>query len=138
MDYALTLFTPMMGGLMLGLWLMNERGYSPMWAMGLAGAGFACGIVLLWKRAAYPQLYNDTTYTTDAVNAEGENAGTSATRLNTSGTASTQTADPPKDLKPLEHPPGNLSPVGNIYGKIPAKTEKKDPWDDDDWDKDDD
>lgn len=59
MDYAVTLLVPIIGGLMLGLWLTNTYGLSPIWTVVLAILGMMGGIGIMYKRYAYPQLYKD-------------------------------------------------------------------------------
>ena len=53
MEYAISLLLPIVGGLMLGVWLTRNFGVSPIWTVVLAILGLAGGIGVLAKRFAY-------------------------------------------------------------------------------------
>ncbi len=57
MDYALILLLPILGGLLLGNWLSQRFGLSPIWSLALAILGMFAGIGIMYKRYAYPELY---------------------------------------------------------------------------------
>lgn len=57
MDYAIQLLLPILGGLMLGYWLTQSFGASPIWMVLLAILGMVGGIGILYKRFSYPELY---------------------------------------------------------------------------------
>jgi hypothetical protein len=50
MDYAIQLLLPIIGGLMLGMWLTRNFGVSPIWTVVLAILGMAGGIGIMVKR----------------------------------------------------------------------------------------
>lgn len=58
MEYAIQLFLPILGGLLLGLWLTEHYGVAPIWTVILAILGMVGGIGILYKRFSYPELYN--------------------------------------------------------------------------------
>jgi F0F1-type ATP synthase assembly protein I len=60
MDYAIQLLLPILGGLLLGFWLTQHYGVSPLWTVVLAILGMVGGIGILYKRVSYPELYRDT------------------------------------------------------------------------------
>lgn len=53
MEYAIQLFLPILGGLLLGNWLHQRFGISQIWTMVLAVLGMAGGIAVLYKRQMY-------------------------------------------------------------------------------------
>lgn len=54
MDYALQLLIPILGGLLLGLWLHDHYGVSPIWTVLLAVLGMIAGLGIMYKRLMYP------------------------------------------------------------------------------------
>lgn len=60
MDYALILLLPILGGLLLGNWLSQRFGLSPIWSLVLAILGMFAGIGIMYKRYAYPELYGES------------------------------------------------------------------------------
>jgi hypothetical protein len=52
MDYALQLLLPVIGGLMLGMWLTKTYGINPIWTVILAVLGMIGGIGVLYRRYA--------------------------------------------------------------------------------------
>lgn len=59
MDYALILLLPILGGLMLGHWLSQKFGISPVWSVVLGILGMFAGIGIMYKRYAFPELYGE-------------------------------------------------------------------------------
>lgn len=57
MDYAIQMLIPIMGGLLLGYWLNQHFGVDPIWMVILAILGMVGGILILYKRFTYPELY---------------------------------------------------------------------------------
>ena len=55
MDYAIQLLLPVIGGLMLGIWLTKTYHLSPIWTVVLAILGMIGGIGVIYKRFSYPQ-----------------------------------------------------------------------------------
>ncbi|HEY9687475.1 MAG TPA: AtpZ/AtpI family protein [Coleofasciculaceae cyanobacterium] len=55
MDYAIQLLLPIIGGLMLGMWLTRHFGVSPIWTVVLAILGMAGGIGIMVKRFSVPK-----------------------------------------------------------------------------------
>ena len=55
MEYAIQLLIPVVGGLMLGMWLTNTYHVSPIWAVVLAILGMIAGIAMMYRRFAMPQ-----------------------------------------------------------------------------------
>lgn len=51
MEYAIQLFLPVIGGLLLGNWLSETYGLSPIWTVILGVLGLAGGIGVLYKRS---------------------------------------------------------------------------------------
>lgn len=60
MEYAIQLLLPILGGLLLGFWLTQHYGVSPIWTVVLAVLGMVGGIGIMYKRLTYPELYQDT------------------------------------------------------------------------------
>jgi hypothetical protein len=60
MEYAIQLLLPILGGLLLGFWLTENYGVSPIWTVVLAILGMVGGIGILYKRFSYPHLYPDS------------------------------------------------------------------------------
>lgn len=58
MEYAIQLLLPILGGLLLGLWLTEHYHVAPIWTVILAILGMVGGIGILYKRFSYPELYN--------------------------------------------------------------------------------
>ncbi len=52
MDYAIQLLLPIVGGLMLGMWLTKTYGLNPIWTVLLAVLGMIGGIGILYRRFA--------------------------------------------------------------------------------------
>jgi hypothetical protein len=50
MEYAIQLFLPVIGGLLLGNWLTKTYGLSPIWTVLLGILGLAGGIGIMYKR----------------------------------------------------------------------------------------
>lgn len=50
MEYAIQLFLPVLGGLLLGNWLSKIYGVSPLWTPLLAILGMFSGLAILYKR----------------------------------------------------------------------------------------
>ena len=50
MDYAIQLLLPIVGGLMLGMWLTKTYGINPIWTVLLAVLGMIGGIGILYRR----------------------------------------------------------------------------------------
>jgi hypothetical protein len=57
MEYAIQMLLPIVGGLLLGVWLTENYGVSPIWTVVLAILGMVGGIGILYKRFTYPELY---------------------------------------------------------------------------------
>jgi len=50
MEYAIQLLIPVVGGLMLGMWLTKTYGISAIWTIILAIAGMVAGIAIMYRR----------------------------------------------------------------------------------------
>lgn len=55
MEYAIQLLLPILGGLLLGNWLTNTYGLSPIWTLVLAILGMLAGLGILYKRSIMAQ-----------------------------------------------------------------------------------
>lgn len=55
MEYAIQLLIPVIGGLMLGMWLTNTYHASPIWTVVLAILGMVAGIAVMYRRFSVPQ-----------------------------------------------------------------------------------
>jgi hypothetical protein len=55
MEYAIQLLIPVIGGLMLGMWLTNTYHASPIWTVVLAILGMVAGIGIMYRRFSVPQ-----------------------------------------------------------------------------------
>jgi len=55
MEYAIQLLIPVVGGLMLGMWLTNTYHASPIWTVVLAILGMVAGIGIMYRRFSVPQ-----------------------------------------------------------------------------------
>jgi hypothetical protein len=55
MEYAIQLLIPVIGGLMLGMWLTNTYHASPIWTVVLAILGMVAGIAIMYRRFSVPQ-----------------------------------------------------------------------------------
>lgn len=51
MEYAIQLFLPVIGGLLLGNWLSKTFGFSPIWTVLLGVLGLFAGIGILYKQS---------------------------------------------------------------------------------------
>lgn len=56
MDYAIQLLLPVIGGLMLGMWLNKTYGVPSIWAVILAILGMIGGIGILYRRFSQPRV----------------------------------------------------------------------------------
>ncbi|MGE0201045.1 MAG: AtpZ/AtpI family protein [Candidatus Melainabacteria bacterium] len=50
LDVAIQMLIPIGGGLLLGQWLENTYGFSPLWTVGLAVFGLVSGLWIVYKR----------------------------------------------------------------------------------------
>lgn len=58
MEYAIELFIPFFGGLLLGAWLNRQFHVSLLWTLVLGILGFLAGLGIIYKRMTYPELYS--------------------------------------------------------------------------------
>lgn len=54
MEYAIQMLIPIIGGLMLGMWLTKTYGVSPIWTIVLAILGMVGGIAIMYRKFAVP------------------------------------------------------------------------------------
>lgn len=50
MDYAIQLFLPILGGLLLGYWLNQNWGVPSVWTVVLAMLGMVAGLIIMYRR----------------------------------------------------------------------------------------
>jgi F0F1-type ATP synthase assembly protein I len=54
MEYAIQLLLPVVGGLMLGMWLTKTYGIPQIWTVVLAILGMAAGLFMMYRRVSTP------------------------------------------------------------------------------------
>jgi F0F1-type ATP synthase assembly protein I len=59
MEYAIQLLIPILLGFLLGVWLHNQFGLSPVWSVIFAILGMFGGIGILYKRYLLAHPYRD-------------------------------------------------------------------------------
>ena len=55
MEYAIQLLLPVVGGLMLGMWLTKTYGVPQIWTVVLAILGMAAGLFIMYRRVSTPE-----------------------------------------------------------------------------------
>lgn len=60
MDYAIQLLIPVIGGLMLGIWLTKTYGVPSIWTIVFAIAGMVAGIAIMYRRFSGSQSKVET------------------------------------------------------------------------------
>jgi|GEM_PF-1626181 len=65
MEYAIQLLIPVVGGLMLGMWLTKTYGLAPIWTVVFAVLGMAAGIAVIARRFSSGQAQLPTYKSTE-------------------------------------------------------------------------
>ena len=60
MEYAIQMLIPVIGGLMLGMWLTKTYGLAPIWTVVFAVLGMAAGIAIMARRFSSGQAQMPT------------------------------------------------------------------------------
>jgi hypothetical protein len=105
MEYAIQLLLPVVGGLMLGMWLTKTYGIPQIWTVVLAILGMAAGLFIMYRRVSAPE--NAETHAVRPKKA-GTHPSTSSQSSKAATTPSLKSKYPGvhiRDLDFLYHPP---------------------------------